>query len=140
MKRLLAFVLLLLILGCASGPLPGDDEMLIDVLQGTDEAPPTYLYTVLVSNVSGKVMIVTSVSVEPSVGGDVRFRNAVLTLSTTLEPGQQGEFRLWATAESDSGFFDREGPPQLRVVVSYTLDGVQRARTAHVKVQRVRHP
>jgi hypothetical protein len=137
MRRLL-IVALLAIVGCATGgdPATAEEDMLVDVLQATDEAPPTYLYTVLVSNISGKLMRVNAVTVEPRQGGDIRFKNGNLTTLTDLEPGQQGEFRLWVDIESDSGYFDREGPPSLRVVVSFTIDGQTRTKIETVRVQR----
>jgi hypothetical protein len=136
MRRLL--LVLLMVLGCSTNPsVPFEAaDLQIEVLQGGDEAPPTYLYTVLVSNVSGRVMVVNSISIEAIGSGDVRFKNGRLTPLTTLEPAQQGEFRLFVDVESDSGFFDREGPATLRVVVSYAIEGATKTRTDVIRVAR----
>lgn len=129
----------LLASACASTPpVPANQDFQLEVLQGAGEAPPTYLYTILIANTSSEVMTVNAITVEPFGAGDVAFKNGNLTPQTTLEPGEQGEFRMWAEAFSSTGFHDREGPATLRVHISYTIGGKTQGTSNVYKVQRPR--
>jgi hypothetical protein len=140
MKRIIA-VVVLLALGCASAPpQQRNDDIQIEVIQELSDsrvAASQLLYLVLVSNISGQLMRVEGVSLEPIGSGDIRLRNASLVAQTDLEPGEQGEFRLWPEVESDTGFYDREGPATVRLVVSYSINGGETRVVRDVyKVQR----
>jgi hypothetical protein len=140
MKRMIVAAILLT-LGCASAPpQQTNDDIQIEVIQelgDSRQAASQLLYLVLVSNISGQLMKVEGLTLEPIGAGDVRFKNGTLAAMTDLEPGEQGEFRLWADVQSDTGFYDREGPATVRLVVSYTIAGGETRVIREVyKVQR----
>ncbi|MGA7614689.1 MAG: hypothetical protein WBX15_05845 [Thermoanaerobaculia bacterium] len=89
------------------------------------------LYRVLVRNVSEHTLVIRRVEVEPIGGPEVR--NAYVTDSKTIEPGEAAHFEIWAEVLADPSSPDHTSG-MARVAVSFDDHGQPFMRSWVVEV------
>lgn len=142
---LVAVLLLVSLLGCASTPIDDKDAIGVDLFDigprrassrtGYEKLADSLMYSVSVSNLSEELITIESIELDPLDGGDLEFVPAMHRVDRLLEPGQTEQFMLLVTPRAKTSYVDPAGPSTLRIIVSLRSNekGMVRSYSRRIK-------